>query len=114
MELNSHTISEYLGMLPERIRDDVLESVLKTKMMQQALDTTEGRAILMECANGITEKILGILSAVRDKKDDEKARKIMEYATEINIMREFMVRCANIISQGEQHVKTMNERRKTV
>ncbi len=109
MELNSYTLEEYLGKFPEKTRDAILESILKTNMVRRALDSTEGKAILMECAQTITENIISILRTAVDKNEGEKARKIEEYARDISVTHSLMARWANIISQGDTHTKTMRK-----
>jgi len=105
-EWTNEDLSNYIQFFPEGQRENVLNEIIESRLMQEYLGTTEGRIILGTVVDQIRDLTMQI---VRDANDgfDKHRDDIRQAALMINLNYRFMYKIADIATKGTVHADAM-------
>jgi hypothetical protein len=97
-------LEEYINTFYEgEARDAVVTQVMKSRVVKQAMDTPQGKALLNNVIDRIRDKLMSIVGSCAEKSKEKQTESVRNDAAEIHIMFNLIKDWAQIIVDGEKH-----------
>lgn len=104
-------IEDYVNTnFQENARDAVVETIFKSKKLEEVLSTVEGKAIASDIFETITSNVGRIVQITMDGQFDEKSGEVGAAAAEIAILYRHLKHWATLLSNGRNHIEQINKR----
>ena len=110
MHISHDELLDYLNNFKENQREAVYKAILDSNILESAFDTPEGKVILNNPIDVITDNVIKIVLACTDNKKTEAAQRVYPMALEINLAHKLLTKWARILSEGTKHKKTIKEK----
>lgn len=102
-------LEEYINGFSESTRDAVVAQIMKSRVIKQAVETPQGKALLNSVIDNIRDKTMVVIGSCTEKSEEDQTEKIRKAATEIHIMFNLVKDWAQILVDGNQHEEAMKK-----
>jgi hypothetical protein len=102
-------LEDYINTFSEVERDVVVAQILKSRLLKEAIETPNGKALLGSVVDSIRDKTMSILGSCTAKTKADQTEKIRQAALEIHVMYNLMRNWAEILIDGEKHEEAMKK-----
>ena len=110
MHISHNELMDYLSNFKDNQRESVYKAILDSNILESAFDTPEGKVILNNPIETITENVIKIVMACTDSKKTEASQRVYPMALEINLAHKTLAKWAKILHEGTKHKKSIKER----
>ncbi len=97
------------GIVPAN-RDAVLDQIVRNRLIKDALDTTQGNALLNTIIDTIAEKTRAIVGCCTIDSTEDQTERMQRLATEIHVAFNLMKDWAGILVAGKVHEEAMEKK----
>lgn len=105
-------LEAYIGTIQVAYRDEVLDQIIRNRLIKDALDTPQGNALFNSIVDTIAEKTRAIVGCCTIDSETDQMDRMQRLATEIHVAFNLMKDWAKILVAGERHEEAMNSKDK--
>lgn len=102
-------VETYIHTFNIETRDAVVNELLTSRVVRDALDTPAGKALLGSVIDSIRDKIRALVGVCAEQSTKAKQDKMQHTATEIHIMYHLLRNWAQILVTGDKHEEAMRK-----
>ena len=111
MHISHDELLDYLNNFKENQRESVYKMILDSNILESAFDTPEGKVVLNNPIDVITDNVLKIVMACTDTKKTEASQRVYPMALEINLAHKLLTKWAKILADGGKHKTNIKEKK---
>jgi len=107
-------LNEYLSNFKPQMAEEIYATIIKTRVLKNALDKPEGKILLEGPIREITKNVSAMIEMLvkGDVMEGDKDKLLKTYALAAKVRWEYLTSLATIVVEGEKHIKAATKTRK--
>lgn len=108
--IDGFALNQYLGKVNAEARERVLESIINSKIVQDALEKPEGKIILDGPIEQYRQHIMTMVDELTNGKapGKKKLETLLELGVQAKVQYQFIIYIAGLLMEGKKHLENVN------
>jgi hypothetical protein len=103
--MDHYQLEEYINSFRDHQREEIYKQIIDSKLLRAAFESKEGKAILGNCVDLITNNVIQIVRYCSENSPQDATGHLYSLSQEINTAYKLMSEWAKTLIRGSQHTE---------